>query len=70
MELIHDYMKNDKLRHELNALAGKIVSNVSANRMCFVQNGVRKNYIQIGTVIIVFPGVFPCVRVSKFFKRS
>lgn len=29
MELIHDYMKNDKLRHELNALAGK---NVSANR--------------------------------------
>ena len=80
MELIHDYMKNDKLRHELNALAGKtfgldfeswvtegyfegdyipysfeeggkIISNVSANRMCFVQNGVRKNYIQIGTVM-------------------
>lgn len=80
MELIHDYMKKDKLRHELNALAGKtfgldfeswvtegyfegdyipysfeeagkIVSNVSANRMCFVQNGVVKNYIQIGTVM-------------------
>ena len=67
MELIHDYMKNDKLRHELNALAGK---NVSANRMCFVQNGVRKNYIQIGTVIIVFPGIFPCVRGFGFFKRS
>ncbi len=80
MKLIHDYMKNDKLRHELNALAGKtfgldfeswvtegyfegdyipysfeeggkIISNVSANRMCFVQNGVKKNYIQIGTVM-------------------
>lgn len=80
MELIHDYMKNDKLRHELNALArktfcldfeswvtegcfegdyiphsfeegGKIISNVSANRMCFVQNGVKKKYIQIGTVM-------------------
>lgn len=30
---------------------GKIVSNVSANRMCFLQNGVKKNYIQIGTVM-------------------
>ena len=30
---------------------GKIVSNVSANRMIFLQNGVRKNYIQIGTVM-------------------
>lgn len=30
---------------------GKILSNASANRMCFLQNGVRKNYIQIGTVM-------------------
>lgn len=30
---------------------GKIVSNVSANRMHFMQNGVIKNYIQIGTVM-------------------
>ena len=30
---------------------GKIISNVSANRMTFLQNGVKKNYIQIGTVM-------------------
>ncbi len=30
---------------------GKIVSNVSVNRMCFRQNGAVKNYIQIGTVM-------------------
>ncbi len=30
---------------------GKIISNVSANRMTFLQNGVEKNYIQIGTVV-------------------
>ncbi len=30
---------------------GKIVSNVSANRMSFKQNGAVKNYIQIGTVM-------------------
>ena len=30
---------------------GKIVSNVSANRMTFLQNGVEKHYIQIGTVM-------------------
>lgn len=30
---------------------GKIVSNVSVNRMKFMQNGVEKNYIQIGTVM-------------------
>ena len=33
------------------AEGGKIVSNVSANRMCFRQNGSVKNYIQIGTVM-------------------
>ena len=31
---------------------GKIISNVSANRMTFLQNGVDRNYIQIGTVMI------------------
>lgn len=80
MEMICDYMKNDTLRHELNALTqkifgfdfenwvadgyfegdyvpysfeenGKIIANVSANKMSFMQNGVRKNYIQIGTVM-------------------
>ena len=30
---------------------GKIISNVSANRMQFMQNGTVKNYIQIGTVM-------------------
>ena len=30
---------------------GRIVSNVSANRMIFMQNGAVKNYIQIGTVM-------------------
>lgn len=30
---------------------GEILSNVSVNRMNFIQNGVRKNYIQIGTVM-------------------
>ena len=30
---------------------GKILSNVSVNRMRFIQNGVQKNYIQIGTVM-------------------
>ena len=80
MELIYDYIKNDALRHELNALTqktfgfdfenwvtagyfqgdyipysfeenGKLLANVSANKMCFMQKGVRKNYIQIGTVM-------------------
>lgn len=80
MELIYDYMKNDDLRHKLNALTQKtfgfdfeswvmngyfegdyipysfvddekVVSNVSANRMCFMQNGSRKEFIQIGTVM-------------------
>lgn len=30
---------------------GRIISNVSANRMKFMQNGVKKYYIQIGTVM-------------------
>ena len=30
---------------------GKIISNVSADRMTFLQNGVERNYIQIGTVM-------------------
>lgn len=31
--------------------AGKMIANVSANRMTFLQNGVERNYIQIGTVM-------------------
>lgn len=30
---------------------GELLANASANKMCFLQNGVRKNYIQIGTVM-------------------
>ena len=30
---------------------GQIISNASANIMTFIQNGVKKNYIQIGTVM-------------------
>lgn len=30
---------------------GKMLSNVSVNRMEFLQNGVKRNYIQIGTVM-------------------
>lgn len=30
---------------------GKILANVSANRMQFMQNGIEKNYIQLGTVM-------------------
>ena len=30
---------------------GKMIANVSANRMTFLQNGVERNYIQIGTVM-------------------
>lgn len=80
MELVYDYMKNDSLRHKLNALTqkiygfdfehwmtggyfegdylpysfmeeGKILANVSVNKMKFVQNGVPKYYIQLGTVM-------------------
>lgn len=80
MELVSDYMRDDFLRHGLNALTretfgfdfedwmnngyfegdyipysflenGEILSNASANRMHFVQNGLRKDYIQIGTVM-------------------
>ena len=80
MELISNYMRDDKYRHMLNELTTKvfgfdfegwvtggyfegdyipysfldgekIVSNVSANLMKFIQNGVERNYIQIGTVM-------------------
>ena len=80
MRLVKDYMRDDTLRHELNALTretfgfdfeswvtngyfegdyipysfeedGKILANVSANIMTFEQNGERRNYIQIGTVM-------------------
>ncbi|MBR3503978.1 MAG: GNAT family N-acetyltransferase [Clostridia bacterium] len=80
MELICDYMRDEKSRRALNELTrktfwfdfegwvtggfyegdyipysfiekGKIIANVSANRMTFEQNGVVKNYIQLGTVM-------------------
>ena len=80
MELISDYMRDEKSRHMLNDLTrktfgfdfegwvtkgyyegeyipyslaedGKMLSNVSANRMRFLQNGAEKYYIQLGTVM-------------------
>ena len=80
MQLISDYMRDEKSRQMLNELTrktfgfdfdwwvnggyyegdyipysfvedGKMISNVSANVMMFMQNGIVKNYIQIGTVM-------------------
>ena len=80
MEMISNYMRDEKSRHMLNDLTqktfgfdfegwvtngyfegeyipyslveeGKMLSNVSANRMRFIQNGEEKYYIQIGTVM-------------------
>jgi len=80
MEMISNYMRDEKSRHMLNDLTqktfgfdfegwvtngyfegeyipyslveeGKMLSNVSANRMRFLQNGGEKYYIQIGTVM-------------------
>ena len=81
MQLVSDYMRDETLRHRLNALtrqtygfdfegwvtsgyfegdyipysflddSGVMRANISANRMQFLQNGVRRNYIQIGTVM-------------------
>lgn len=44
------YFEGDYIPYSLMN-EGKIISNVSANRMQFMQNGVVKNYIQIGTVM-------------------
>ena len=44
------YFEGDYIPHSIEH-EGKIISNVSANRMQFMQNGVLKNYIQIGTVM-------------------
>lgn len=44
------YFEGDYVPYSF-AEEGRIISNVSANRMCFMQNGVEKNYIQIGTVM-------------------
>ncbi len=44
------YFEGDYIPYSLME-GGKLVSNVSANRMKFMQNGSEKNYIQIGTVM-------------------
>lgn len=44
------YFEGDYIPHSF-VENGKIISNVSANRMNFIQNGVAKKYIQIGTVM-------------------
>ncbi len=80
LEFVSDYMREDALRHKLNALTqktfffdfenwvkngyftgdyipyslldqGNMVSNVSVNRMEFLQNGQNRSYIQLGTVM-------------------
>ena len=80
MEMISNYMRDEKSRHMLNDLTrktfgfdfegwitngyfegeyipyslteeGRMLSNVSANRMKFMQNGEEKYYIQVGTVM-------------------
>ena len=48
--VINGYYEGDYIPYSLME-DGKIVSNVSANRMCFLQNGMKRNYIQIGTVM-------------------
>ena len=44
------YFEGDYIPHSIEH-EGKIISNVSANRMQFMRNGILKNYIQIGTVM-------------------
>lgn len=44
------YFNGDYIPYSLTE-QGKILSNVSANRMHFMQNGVPKYYIQVGTVM-------------------
>lgn len=80
LELISDYMRDERSRHMLNELTqktfgfdfegwvtggyfegdyipysfaedGVMISNVSANRMQFMQKDTIRNYIQIGTVM-------------------
>lgn len=71
MEFICDYMKNAEQRHMLNELCkktfwfdfedwvvnGRMLSNVSVNRMQFIQNGVRRDYIQLGTACSSSPQI-------------
>lgn len=44
------YFEGDYIPYSIEH-EGKIISNVSANRMVFLQNGIVRNYIQIGTVM-------------------
>lgn len=82
MRLIHDYMRENALRHALNTLTratfgfdfeawyaggfwegdyipysyeedGRLLANVSVNRMRLRQNGQERLYIQLGTVMTV-----------------
>ncbi|MCH5212504.1 MAG: GNAT family N-acetyltransferase [Oscillospiraceae bacterium] len=44
------YFEGDYIPYSFEE-GGEIIANVSVNKMKFIQNGVRKNYIQIGTVM-------------------
>lgn len=44
------YYTGDYIPYSLEE-GGKLISNVSANIMTFMQNGIRRNYIQLGTVM-------------------
>ena len=46
----HGYFEGDYIPYSF-VEEGKIISNVSVNRMQFMQKGAIKNYIQIGTVM-------------------
>ena len=48
---IHNAVDEEAFVADILIEDGKIISNVSANRMTFLQNGVDRNYIQIGTVM-------------------
>lgn len=48
--VVEGYFEGDYIPYSLEE-DGEILANVSANKMCFMQNGIQKNYIQIGTVM-------------------
>lgn len=45
-----DFYTGDYIPYSLEE-NGKLISNISANIMAFNQNGIRRNYIQLGTVM-------------------
>lgn len=48
--VVNGYFEGDYIPYSF-AEDGRVISNVSVNRMQFIQNGVRRYYIQLGTVM-------------------